>query len=92
MKIISKTILAMYLCVAINGMAYAAGSVSTGIGALNINPSAAVLYKQIAQPAVNLSAKNALTDFVQDIPRMGCYEWFRVREENKKFLALLSKI
>ena len=96
MKLISKIILMMYLCVALNGMAYAAGSISAGIGVLNINSCAADFYEQkynqIPRPDVNLYTKNALTVFVQDIPKMNGFDWSEVREENKKLSAFLYEI
>ncbi|MCG2712942.1 MAG: hypothetical protein L6416_11565 [Candidatus Omnitrophica bacterium] len=96
MKLISKMILLMYLCVALNGIAYAGGIISTGIAAINLNSRVTDVCEQkdthIAQLSENLSIKNALTDFVQDIPQMQAYDWSKVRQENKKLFAFLCEI
>ncbi len=93
MKLISKMILLMYLCTALNGMAYAGGSISAGIAALNLNSCAInVKYTQIPRLSKSLSIKDDLIDFAQDIPRMRGYDWPRVRQENKKLFTLLCRI
>jgi len=86
----------MYLCVALNGMAYAAGSISAGIGALNLNSCTAAVYEQdyagVPQLSEILSVENGLSDFAQDIPQMQGYDWSRVRQENKKLFSFLCEI
>ncbi len=92
MKLISKIILLMYLCVVLNGIAYAGGSIS----ALNLTPCAAdgyeQKYMQIPQLPEILSGKNALSNFAQDIPQMQGYDWSTVRQENKRLCVFLCEI
>ena len=96
MKLISKMILLMYLCAALNGIAYAGGSISAGITALNLNSCATDVYKQkytqMPQLSEILSIKNALTNFAQDVPQMQGYDWSKKREENKKLFVFLCEI
>lgn len=96
MKLISKVILVMYLCVALNGMTYAGDIISAEICALNLKLCATYVYEQnsaqISHMPEILSEKTALSDFVQDIPQMQGYDWSNVKQENKKSFAFLCEI
>ncbi len=96
MRLISTIILLMYLSVAINGIAYAGVNASAGFSALNLNSTAAAVYEQdyarMSPLPKRLSAKDALSDFAQDIPQMQGYDWSRIRQENNKLFALFCEI
>lgn len=93
MRLVSKLVLIICLCSALNGMAYA-GSISAGISVLSISPCAADSrnneYALSNMP--EKSIKMSLVDFVQDIPQMQGYDWSNVKQENKKLLAFLREI